>query len=67
MSDIATSNNIGLKLLNALGLSGKDVEAVAIRVNVEQAVEVDVTYHVGVDEFGQVIREFVPYKLVPKD
>lgn len=64
---LATTSNIADKLLDVLGLKGQSVTSIVIRVDVNSVVEVDVTRHIGFDEFQQVIHEFTPYKLAPKD
>ena len=70
--DVATEHNIGLQLMQALGLRhGTDkqrwITRIVIDVKAASLVEVQVTEEIRVDTAEEIVKTVSNYKLVPKD
>lgn len=66
-TDLAVGNRIGAELVKALGLEGKAVEAIDIRVRRDEAVSVMVRFVPTFDAFGECIQVLKHYTLHDED
>lgn len=64
---MATARNIGVELTKALGLFGKDVQSIDIRVRAGEPVSVMVRFAPTYEQFGACIEVLKHYHLQDQD